>query len=178
MSGRTDRATGVGLVLGYAVMTFAVVGLLRATSFQSARDVATWVIGGDLLHDLVVAPAVCLTGFALARLVSSPWRWPVRAGAIGTALVLVVAYPALRGFGRGNAPGNRSVLPLDYVPATLTVLAVVWGLAIVWGSTNLIARRRGRSRQSKAPSSANRHQTATSASDDRDADAEHSGTHS
>ena len=70
----------------------------------------------------------------------TPWRWPIRAAAIGSAIVLAVSYPALRGFGRETAPGNATVLPLDYTTAVLTVLSVIWVAALV---TGLIATIRG-----------------------------------
>jgi hypothetical protein len=145
VSGARGRAAAVGLVAGYAVMGFGAVGLLRAFSLRTASQVAIWVIGADLLHDFLVAPVVCLVGIGLGRVVPSPWRWPVRAGVIGTAVVLVVAYPALRGFGRTTASGNDSVLPLDYASATLTLVAVIWVLAVGWGIANLIVDRRGAS---------------------------------
>jgi hypothetical protein len=141
------RAAAVGLVVGYAVMLFGAVGLLRAFSLQRTGQVAIWVIGADLLHDFLVAPVVCLVGIGLGRVVPSSWRWPVRAGVTGTAVVLVVAYPALRGFGRTTAPGNGTVLPLDYASATLTVVAVIWVLAVGWGIANLIVERRRRPAQ-------------------------------
>jgi hypothetical protein len=137
-----DRATTVGLVAGYAVMIFGVVGLLRRVPLRSAGQIATWVVGADLAHDFVLAPLVCLTAFLLTRAAPSTWRWPVTAGVIGSAIVLAVAYPALRGFGHDTAPGNRTVLPLDYTTATVTVLAVVWGLAVAWGVVGWALRRR------------------------------------
>jgi hypothetical protein len=140
------RVALAGLFVGYAIMVFGVVGMIRSSSLQSLGQVATWVVAGDLVHDLVVAPLVCIVGFGLASVVPSPLRWPVRAGFMGTAVVLVVAYPALRGFGRTTAPGNGSVLPLDYTTATLTVIAVVWGLAAVWATTKLVVARGGRRR--------------------------------
>jgi hypothetical protein len=141
MSAARGRPAAVGLLTGYAIMVFGVVGLVRAVPLRSVGQVAAWVVGADLLHDFLVAPVVCVAGFALARALPSPLRWPVRAGALGTAFVMVVAYPALRGFGRATAPGNDSVLPLDYTTAVLTVLAVVWGVALVWGLTNVVTRR-------------------------------------
>jgi hypothetical protein len=143
LSGDRGRAATTGLVAGYAVMIFAVVGLLRAASFPSATQIAIWVVGADVLHDFLLAPTVCLVAFALTRVVPGTWRWPVAAGVIGSAFVLAVAYPALRGFGRDTAPGNPTVLPLDYTTAVLTALAVVWGLAITWGVAGYVARSRG-----------------------------------
>jgi hypothetical protein len=123
-------------------MALGFVGLLRAVPGRAAVRVAAWVLAADVLHDFVLAPLVCVAGLVVARFVSSPFRWPVRAACIATAVVLLVAYPALRGFGRATAPGNESVQPLDYTTAVLTVLAVVWGVALVWACANLAARRR------------------------------------
>jgi hypothetical protein len=109
---------------------------------RDAAQVGVWVVGADLLHDLVLAPVVGLVGFALARAAPREWRWPIRAGAIGSALMLLIAYPALRGFGRRTAPGNGSVLPLDYTSAVLTVLAALWGVVVIWGLVNTTIRAR------------------------------------
>ncbi len=81
----------------------------------------------------MIAPLICVVGLAIAHVAPSPWRWPVRAAAIGTAIVLAVSYPALRGFGHQTAPGNATVLPLDYTTAVLTVLSVIWAAALVTG---------------------------------------------
>src|SRR5262245_29551118 len=138
------RGRWIAFVAGYATMAFGVIGLVRMVPLRAAGQISLWVVGADLLHDLVLAPLVCVFGVALAHVVSPAWRWPVRAGAIATALVLLTAYPALRGFGRHTAPGNGSVLPLDYTTAVLTVLAVIWGVVIGWCVVNAVTRQRAR----------------------------------
>jgi hypothetical protein len=128
-------------VVGVGIMVYGVIGLLESTSWSAARTVALWVVGADLLHDLVIAPVICVIGYVIARRAPAAWRWPVRAAALTSALVLAVAYPALRGFGRDRVPDNRSVLPLDYPTAVLTVLSVVWIVALIWALASW--RRRG-----------------------------------
>jgi hypothetical protein len=118
--------------VGLAAMVYGAAGFLDRAPFSVGTTVVAWVVGADLLHDLVIAPLVCVIGFVLAGRLPQLLRWPVRAAALTSAVVLVVAYPALRGFGRDTAPGNRSVQPLDYPTAVATVLAVVWGLALLW----------------------------------------------
>jgi hypothetical protein len=135
-----------GLVVGYGVMAFGVIGLVQHASLDRALQVALWVGGVDVLHDLVLAPIVCLVGLAIARVAPPAWRWPLLGGAIGTAIVVAVSYPALRGFGRDTAPGNSTVLPLNYGTAVLTVLAIVWAIAIAAGLVAMIASRRPRGR--------------------------------
>ena len=140
MKAPPSRTALAGLVLGYAVIAFGAIGLLQHLAFDKVTRVALWVAGADLLHDFVIAPIVCLVGLGIAHWVPTPWRWPIRAAAILSAIVLAVSYPALRGFGRQTAPGNATVLPLDYTTAVLTVLSVIWVAALV---TGLIATIRG-----------------------------------
>jgi hypothetical protein len=139
MTERAGPAAWVGLLLGCTVLVFGAVGLVTSTSSDAARMIASWVVGADLLHNLVVAPTVGIMGLLLARVVPRPWRAPVRAGAIASATVLLVAYPLLRGYGHEHVPDNPSVLPLNYTTALATVLAIVWVGALVWG---LQSRRR------------------------------------
>lgn len=134
----------IGLTLGGAVIVFAAVNLIAKIGLGGATDVAAWVIGADLAHDVVIAPLVIAVGLTIARWVPALWRWPIRAGAIASAISIAIAYPALRGFGRDTAPGNETVQPLDYPTALATVLAVIWGIAIVWGISSSIRAVRAR----------------------------------
>jgi hypothetical protein len=142
MKTRPTRAALVGLVLGYGVIGFGAIGLLEHLAFDKVTRVALWVAGADVLHDFVLAPLVCIIGLALARWVPPVWRWPVRAAAIGTGIVLAVSYPALRGFGRQTAPGNATVLPRDYTTAVLTILGVIWTVALATGAVAMLRGHR------------------------------------
>jgi hypothetical protein len=140
------RRTGfwIACVVGWCVIGYGIVGLVGAKGgAREAWEVAAWVAGGHVVHDLVVLPLTVLVGFGVARLVGPPWRGPVRAGLMASAVIVAVAYPALRGFGR--KPGNPSVLPLDYATATLTVLGVAWAIVALWVSTRVWRRRATRS---------------------------------
>ena len=87
----------------------------------------TWLVGGVLVHDAVLAPLTLAVGVGAVRL----WRRQVPAaivvGATVLATVTVVAIPVLGRFGaRGD---NRTLLDRNYllgwlVLATLTVVAV------------------------------------------------------
>ena len=61
-------------------------------------------------------------------------RAPVRAGLFASAVVILVGWAALRGYGRDHVPDNPTVDPLDYGSAVLTVLAVIWGAVAVWAA--------------------------------------------
>jgi hypothetical protein len=116
-----------------------VVGGLRAASSTKPLLLAAWLLGGLLAHDALIAPLACLIGIAAARAAPASARVPVQAALFASAIVLAVAYPALRGYGR--SPDNPTVQPLDYATATLTVLAVVWGGAAVWTGLRVLRTR-------------------------------------
>jgi hypothetical protein len=136
----------IALVVGWAVIAFGALQLIgEKNGFGGATQVATWVVAGHAVHDLLIAPLVCLIGIGVASLLAEPWRTPIRSGLIASALVVAVAYPALRGYGR--KPNNPSVLPLDYTTAVLTVLGVVWGVVAVWIVVRIVRRYSGTRRE-------------------------------
>jgi hypothetical protein len=137
---RADRAdptpSGPGFwiaaALGIGIMAFGGRGILTHARGTHPPAFAAWLVGADVVHDLLLAPAVLLVGALLARTVPHRWWPPVRAGAMATAVVLAVAWAPLRGYGRATAVGNETVQPLDYSTAVLTVLAVVWSGVGLW----------------------------------------------
>lgn len=142
MTERPPRGFWVAAGAGFAVMGYAVAGVLGDARATHPRSFAAWVVGAALVHDLLVAPVVCLVGLLLGRVLREPWRTPVRTGLIVSGVVLLVAWPALRGYGRDRVPDNLSVQPLDYTAAVLTVLAVVWAVVAVWLAARLTHVRR------------------------------------
>ena len=141
----------VGLVLGLPFMAVGILDFVNhfdATEFESF---ARFYVGADVLHDLVVAPIAALIGVLVIRRMPVIARAPVRAALFGTAIVVAVAWPALRGYGRMRTPDNASVQPLDYTTAVATVVAVVWAIAATWLALELVAARRSR-RRAEAPS--------------------------
>jgi rSAM/selenodomain-associated transferase 1 len=121
-------------------MAFGVGWVLGHPGKGKPLELAKWVIGADLLHDAVVAPAACLVGMLLVARLPAVVRAPARAGLFATAVMLAVAYPALRGFGRN--PTNPTELPLDYTTAVATTLAIVWGLTALWSIAAIWSERR------------------------------------
>jgi hypothetical protein len=129
----------IALVVGWAVIGYALVGLVSSRQgLDGAVRVGVWIAAGHLAHDLLVAPVIVIVGIGVARLVGPRWRPPIWFGLGASAVVIGVAYPALRGYGRN--PANPSMLPLHYPSAVLTVLAVVWGVALVWLAVRARAR--------------------------------------
>jgi hypothetical protein len=113
-------------------MAFGVYGIATHARGTHPPAFVVWFVGADLVHDLLVAPAVLLAGAIAARAMPARWWPPVRAGLLASGIVLVVGWAPLRGYGRASAVGNASVQPLDYATAVPTVLAVVWAAVALW----------------------------------------------
>jgi hypothetical protein len=139
-----------GLVLGVPVMLVGVLGLAHHTDATPPADYLRLFVGGDLLHDLVVAPLAALVGVVVLRRLPATWRGPLRAALFGTAIVIAVAWPALRAYGRDRTPDNPSVQPLHYATSVATAIGVVWVIAAVWLGVALVRDHRARGRAADA----------------------------
>ena len=140
----------IAFVVGSGIMAFGVRGILTNASASDPATVFGWIVGGDLLHDFFLVPLVLIAGAVVARIVPEPWRTPVRAGLISSALVVAIAWPALRGYGRARVPDNTSVQPLEYDTAVLTVLGAVWLVVACWCCVRF-GRRAGRRSRAALP---------------------------
>jgi hypothetical protein len=133
----------IGLAFGAPVMLYGAYELVQQVGWPRTFDVAKWLGGGLLLHDLVLVPIVLAVVWAIGRVSSPVLRNPLRAGVLGSALIVAVGWPALRGY--GNKPDNATIHPLDYGTSVLTALAVVWGVVALWVVLALVRRPRARS---------------------------------
>jgi hypothetical protein len=127
------RLFWTGVVVGWAVMAVGVIGLMGNDSGVPPVGVTRWMVGSALVHDLVVAPIVVGVGMVVARWVRPPYRAIVQGALLVSAMVTLVAWPFVRGYGR--LANNPSILPNNYAAGLASVLAVVWGaaaLALVW----------------------------------------------
>jgi len=115
---------------GLALLAY---GTVLAWEFATSRTVnavqgAAWFIGGPLVHDGVVAPAVGLTGLLLTRVLPGPWRTPVVVGVVLSGVLTLVAIPLLwRPYGTAVNPGLHD---RDYGAGLAIALGAVW-LAVV-----------------------------------------------
>nr|WP_239071629.1 hypothetical protein [Amycolatopsis sp. SID8362] len=90
---------------------------------------ATWIVGGPIINDGVIAPLTAVLGVVLARLVPHPWKTPVVAGTVITGVLAIVAFPLLwRPYGTAPMPGLHDGNPA--LGLALTV-AAVWLAVIV-----------------------------------------------
>ncbi|RIQ20377.1 hypothetical protein [Jiangella rhizosphaerae] len=127
------------LVAGAAVIGYGVVGAWGDRADTHPADLMVWLAGAGVAHDALVAPLVVVAAVATRRLPVAA-RLPARLGLALTALVTVVFWPVVRGWGR--SPSVPSALPLDYGRNLLVVLALIWLVAGVVAAARWRRERR------------------------------------
>jgi hypothetical protein len=115
---------------GWALIGWGVRGVLHHHVDTRPGQLARFLLGGALAHDLLLAPVVLLTGVLVARSVPGRWRAPIQAALLISGALLLFAYPLMRGYGR--VLRNPTSLPHNYSANLLVVIAaVVAGTAAV-----------------------------------------------
>lgn len=131
--GHPPERRGAGFWLsalaGWVLIGVGLRGIFSHRLDTRPANLAKFVVGGALLHDLVVAPVVILVGVALARVVRGRARSVVQAALVATAVVALFSFPLVRGY--GHATHNPTTLPHDYAANLALVLGVVWAAAAV-----------------------------------------------
>lgn len=146
---RTTSRRGllVGLAVGVPVMAYGVRGVFVDAARTHPAELARWVVGAAIVHDLVLVPAVLAVGWLGRRLVP-PAHWPlVRAGLLTTGVLALVGWPFVRGY--GATPRNPSLLPRDYGAGLAAAIAAVW-LAVAVLAVVAALRRRYQARRAVA----------------------------
>lgn len=101
-----------------------------AASTKDGWQALAWFVGGPVLHDGIVAPAVGITGLLIARVVPKAWRVPVAVGAVLTAILVLLAIPLLwRPFG---VPSNPGLHDRNYAAGLAVAVGVCWVAVLVW----------------------------------------------
>jgi hypothetical protein len=101
------------------------VWLMRDFTSEQLLSMITWLAGGVLLHDAVVAPITVLVGVAAARVLPGHARSVAAVGFLVWATLTVTFLNVLSG--QGGKPDNDSVLhrPYGLSWVALTVAIVV-----------------------------------------------------
>jgi hypothetical protein len=115
------------LLLALGVATTAYGGWLLVPQLGSTLP---WLVGGPLLHDVLVAPLVGLVGLVLGRVVTNRLRlaW-ITAGLMASATLLLIAVPLL--WRPASAPPNPGLPDRDYPLGLAAGLAVLWAAIVV-----------------------------------------------
>jgi hypothetical protein len=121
-------------------MAWGLIGLFRDASSTVPASWLRWFIGGLLVHDLLLVPAVLLVGVAVRRLPTA-LRPVVRAALIVSGALALTSVPLLLGYGRSAQPGNTSLLPGDYPRNLAIITGAVWAAAAIWALVRLLVRR-------------------------------------
>ncbi len=126
------RGLLVGLACGIPFLAVGVANFAANFNATDFRSFLRYYVGGDIVHDLIVAPIVAVIGIVVIRRAPVMTRAPLRAALFGSAVAVAVAWPALRGYGRMRTPDNASVQPLNYATAVGTVVGVIWVMSALW----------------------------------------------
>jgi hypothetical protein len=126
----------VSAALGWVVIGFGLRGIFMHRLDTRPANLAKFVVGGALLHDLLIAPLVILVAVLLARKVPGRARATVQGALAVTGTLAVFSYPLVRAY--GLAAHNPTSLPHNYTLNLMIVLGLVW--AVTAGL--LIVRRR------------------------------------
>jgi hypothetical protein len=126
------------VVVGIAIASIGARTYL-ATYEDSMRRIAlaTWIVGSDIVHDVLLVPTTIAVGALVHHFVPVRYRPAVRFAGIASGTALLVAWRPLTRSGAGKH--NSTLQPLDYTRATLTVLLTVLVVTTVWAAS---ARRR------------------------------------
>ena len=140
----SGTAWRVGLAVGGTIFAFGLYGLLHNSAQTVPLNVLKWTAGTLILHDAIIAPAILVAGFVLARLLPEAIRAGIQATLAVCAIVVVMSAPVLKAAGR--RPDNPSLLPHDYAQNLVIVIAVT-----LVGGTLLTLARAGHARRSARP---------------------------
>lgn len=151
-SGTTSpRGLAVGLVLGVPFMLAGAQAALVDARDTHPAELARWIVGAAVVHDLVLLPVAGALGWVLRRRLPPP-AWPaVRAGAVIVGTLALVAWPFARGY--GASAGNPSLLPRDYVLGPLLAGAAVTAVTVA-AAVRATVRAERRTSGSSPPSAA------------------------
>lgn len=132
----TTSRTGllIGLIIGIPVIAYGVRGVWVDSARTHPFELARWIVGGALVHDLVVVPLVLALGVAVRWVVRDDQvRRVLRVGFIVSGSLSLVAWPFIRGYGR--RPAVPSLLPRNYLMGLVVYLTITWAVVacmIVW----------------------------------------------
>ena len=126
------RALRIALaVLGLAAGLYGVWSL-REVDWADWWSLLTYLAGGVVLHDFVLAPIVAVIGVLAARTVPDTWRGPLAVAVVVWGTVTLMAVPVLGRF--GALADNPTLLDRSYLTSWLVGTAVVLVAVAVAGS--------------------------------------------
>lgn len=140
--GGTDRPGAGRLVLGGLGVLMGLFGVLRLFRLDASGllDALVWMVGGALVHDVVLAPLTLLAAWLLRRVVPDSWWARVAAALVVVATVTVTAVPVLGRF--GARPDNTTLLDRPYWVGWLVLVVLVAVVTLLLDPVRRALRRR------------------------------------
>ncbi|WP_241835292.1 hypothetical protein [Pseudofrankia asymbiotica] len=137
---------------GLVVIGYGIHGLFTMTRATHPPQAARWLIGGVLVHDLVIVPVTAVVGLLLTRFVRAPYRAVVQGALLVSAAVALASLPLWRGY--GGSPDNPTVNPLPYGRNLAIVLGAVWAAAVALIAIRVMRARRAQRARDATPAPA------------------------
>lgn len=125
--------------VGVAVGLYGAWLLVSRGDGEDLRSAAVWLVGGVLLHDVVLAGLTLAVGALVTRVPPRPARAPATVALVVLGSLTLVAVPVLGRF--GAKPDNPTLLDRPYVTAWLVLVAVT---VVVVALVSLVRARRVR----------------------------------
>jgi hypothetical protein len=133
------RGLLIGLALGLPIIGYGLRGAIVDAADTHPSELARWVIGTALAHDLVLVPVAAAIALLVHRFTPGPAWPPVRTGLAATGVLALVGWPFVRGY--GDDPTNPSVLPRNYGAGLAAAVGVVWLAVAAWVTWRCIRAR-------------------------------------
>jgi hypothetical protein len=132
---------------GIALIGYGAFRILHASNATHPPQLAVWLTGSLLLHDVLIAPAAISVGWVLAHVLPPRARSYVQGGLVAAALVSVVAFVLIERRGRTASPA-LALLRQNYGANLLMLLLLI---ALVTASAYGVALMRVRRTNSLPP---------------------------
>ncbi|WP_239333062.1 hypothetical protein [Frankia sp. CiP3] len=127
---------------GLAAIGYGIHGLVGMRSATNPPNAAQWLVGGIVVHDLLVVPVTMAVGLVLTRLVPAPFRAVLQGALLISGAVALASLPLWRGY--GGPADNPSVNPLPYGRNLAIVLGLLWACATAVIVVRAVRVRRAR----------------------------------
>jgi hypothetical protein len=131
--------------VGWGVIAYGLRGLFQHHVDTRPANLAKFVVGGALAHDLLFAPLVLIAGVAVAAVFRRRRRAWVQAALVISGCVALFSYPLVRDYAR--VLHNPSSLPHDYAANVAITVGAVCAGALVGAFVAPVVRARVRRRR-------------------------------
>jgi hypothetical protein len=129
-------------VPGLAALAYAATLPWNVPDDDAWRSVLTWLAGGVIVHDGLLAPIVIAVGVVGARWLPAPWRAPAVVGLVSWGSLTLLAIPVLSG--NGVDPTNETLQHRPYITSWWIGSVAVVALIAVAGWWRRHSAMRGR----------------------------------